>query len=212
MRHGILLVVTLAAASACPLPSRAQVSSGAFPPAPDAVEVGRLLRHGGYPGGAVDVLTQQAGHASDAERDAMADTLVAVILSEEPREVKQRAMSALLDAAMGTGSGGAAGIPYQGAAERMYRVALAGVWWSAGAAGSFVLLPDTAQALHYLRLLATSDASAAHRAVAALGNEMGARGLAVARELFDQDAVRTRTARKALSGIADARGWKRPEL
>ncbi len=76
----------------------------------------------------------------------------------------------------------------------MYRIAMSGVEYAASMVGGLEDLPDTTQALHYLRLIATSDAQVAHWAVQGLGTEMGPRGLSVARELFDQDLVHERNA------------------
>jgi hypothetical protein len=211
MRNMILsLFLSASWTSALPLVTRAQVSVTRTTPAPHAIEVSRLLREEHHTGGAVDVLTQLVGNASPGERNAIGDTLVAVLLSDEPTAVKSAAASTLISASLGHGTNGQ-GVPYLGGPERMYRIAIHDDYEAPGMVAALGRLPDTTEALHYLRLIATSEVSVAQTAVESLGLAMGARGIAVARELFEQNLVRQPWASRVLERVAYEHGWKRPD-
>jgi hypothetical protein len=209
MRSWSICIIVAAFSTAWALPLRAQATH-----IPSASDVGRMLRERHQPFSTVDVLTQRVGHTTASERDAIADTLVAVVLSDVPDEVRLTAGVFLSASSQGLGSSdqAAGGVPYAGAAQRMYRIVMEGDRQSAARMiEGLRRLPDTAEALRMLRLIATSRVSVAYRAVEALGTRMGPGGENVAHDLFERHLVHERVAVDVLSGIARAKGWKRSQ-
>jgi len=175
---------------------------------PDAAEVAMLLRTVGHGGQTGRVLAQIDGPQPKEKLDAFADSLTEVALSlqgDDFETVKARrsAVGALHLAGIGEG-----GTPYQGAAERLLRLALG--LPSGGALGALTQLPNRGQALQFMRQVAISQHRLATPAVGHLGRDMGSEGLAMLRQLHRQGLVTQEWAPRELAGIAQYHGWQEP--
>jgi hypothetical protein len=197
----LILTISIVLATAVPSRGHAQVVTNS------AKDVAARLRTQGDAGDAVSILTQQKGRVPRAALDAIADTLVAIAtqVSDDSSGMRMRRQAALTLAHAGSAHAG--GVPYAGAGERLLRIALSSGGSKGGAVSGLTRLADSAEALGLLRRIAIADDQIAYAAVNALANEMGPRGLEVARDLYAKSSVVREDARDILRHVARAHGW-----
>jgi hypothetical protein len=101
------------------------------------------------------------------------------------------------------------GSPYDGAAERLFRIAeqASDVGERGGALYALTRVPNRTEALQFLRRVATSDSPVAHAAVGFLARNMGEEGLATVKQLHQEGGVVQPWAVRELAGIAQHHGW-----
>ena len=122
-----------------------------------------------------------------------------------PAGVVLAARDALIRASMP----GERGIRYTGAGIRLLRIAEeADISVRGGSLRGFTLLPDQNEGREHLRRIAVSQNPVAHMAVRLLADDSGAEGEALLRVMYVQDLVTEPSARREISAIAKARGWK----
>jgi hypothetical protein len=163
---------------------------------------------------AVGVLTQARQAYARPALDTLADTIAAVAIrrsADGTRTGDPQAFSqagSLVDLLRRAGTG-LDGVPYAGAAERLFRIASSDQWVSPQAALALTTLPNRPAALQYLRQLALSDANVAPTAVYLLASDSdtGPAGLAILRQLFNQQLVVHPIAREHLQQLARLHGW-----
>jgi hypothetical protein len=182
-----------------------------------AATVAQALRFKGHARGGRAALTQAYGPRPQAALDAIADSMVAIATTLQGGDVRAHAIrTAALNAlaAAGMGDNGIVGsqraIPYAGASARLIRIAeeAADVGIRAAALNSLKFQPNQPACLQLLSAIASSQNSVAWFAVHLLGNETGAAGQAVARQLLRAGTVTEPEAKRTLDGIAQHAGWK----
>jgi hypothetical protein len=104
---------------------------------------------------------------------------------------------------------GPRGVAYAGASDHVVALAY-GLEGRGGTVGTLTQIPDRAEALEHLRQFASADYPTAVQAVEILADETfgGAEGLAILRDLYDQDLITEPSARRQLAAVAAARGWR----
>ena len=159
---------------------------------------------------ATQILRQTDSVYSTATLDALADSLVAIVLetdsSEGARLLRSSALSALSVSGMSEGK-----VPYLGAGKRLFKIAQEAprIGDRGEAIGAITSLANSAEALVLLRRIAVSDNPAAGHAVNTLWQMMPEKGgLEVLRELARSDAIQQPTARRALEFVVRKYGWK----
>jgi hypothetical protein len=147
-----------------------------------------------------------------SELDVLADSMVAIAVDYYPRGGAQavqvlRAVRGILVSAMQWE--GPRGVAYAGASDHVVALAY-GLEGRGGTVGTLSRIPDRAEAMEHLRRFASADYLAALQAVEILADETfgGAEGLAILRDLYDQDLVTEPNARRQLAAVAAARGWR----
>lgn len=179
-------------------------------PFPDtsAAEIALLLRTKGMSGGALKILMQEHGPQPKGKLDAIADTLTEIAISYPGDSI--RSVNVRYEALQTLAASGRRlrGIPYTGAAERLAQIALSGSSVRGGALYALTLIVDRGRALQLLRQVATSRNAIAYAAVGHLARDMGAEGLALARQLYLQDSAREPNAREELERMARYYKWQ----
>ena len=180
-----------------------------------ASHVAATIRHANRFSEAQRVLTQQVGAVTANKLDALADTLVAIVLSDSASDdatIKRNniAITTLLIA----GSGYQGGVLYSGAASHLFRIAMEAheVGARAGAISGIAALPNTTAAIALLRQIATSSVFSAHVAIQELRGTLGkSGGIEVLHDLYMHNLVSEDTAIKEINWMAVKYGWtKKP--
>ena len=167
-------------------------------------------RRSGHTGIATRILWQTDSVYSTATLDALADSLVAIVLetdsSEGARLLRSSALSALSVSGMSEGK-----VPYLGAGKRLFKIAQEAprIGDRGEAIGAITSLANAAEVLALLRRIAVSDNPAAVGAVRNLWDMMPQKGgMEVLRELARSGAVTEPLARRELDRVARNHGWK----
>lgn len=160
----------------------------------------------GNTGAAIRALRQQDGPHPRHELDAIADTLAAIAISYPGEDlasarIRDAARSALVLASVGRQGG----TPYDGVADRLFRIAVQGN--DGGALSALTRLRDRAQSRALLRSVAVSQHKLAFAAVDYVARRTGPEGLAVARELYREKLVTEQYAREVLARVASYHQW-----
>ena len=185
---------------------------------PSASDVAKLLRGRGGSGQALAVRTQARGNQSKQRRDEIADTLASIAIGfpgkdKRASSTRAAAVTTLVNAGAGrTGNKGARGVPYDGAVDRLMRIAEAGqsVGTRAAALWGLTQVPTSGRVLPFLRKMATSEDRIAYRAIILLAESSGSEGLALARSLYASNTVTEPTAVETLNHYAKANQWPCP--
>lgn len=169
------------------------------------------VRSAARPGAARAILAQQRGAHSRADRDALADSLVAIAIAfkrGDPIEMDRAARAARV--ALASAAAPSRATPYEGAFE-----ALTAIVERSGEVGVrastlwFVAqLPNGPAVREYLAEFAVSSDELAYYAVGLLGRETGPAGLARLRRLYRDGSVVEPNAVKELAGLAEYHGWR----
>jgi len=147
---------------------------------------------------------------SKLARDAFADSVVAVAMSRDSREIpgflRSDAVATLFSAANGPQAR-----KYDGAIERLDLIAETAPQIGVRAAAIWALasLEDTTKSISLLAKIASSQNEAASGAVEGLAQSRGARGVAVLRKLRDQEAITEKSAKRALYAWSVHFGWQK---
>ena len=154
------------------------------------------------------VLVQARSPQAQAKLDAVADSLVAFVLSHQTGDGRHRAASSAVSALRRSGSGEMGGVLYAGAADRLLRIAEnAVVGTRAEALFAISKLANQATARSYLSRVATSRNGVAYGAVGLLGREMGPEGRAELRRVFEAGLIVDERALQEVYPIARYYNW-----
>lgn len=175
----------------------------------EVAAVMRSLRKEGNAGAARRILRQIDGPVDRRIRDELADSLVAFVIRQGGHEVGLVAANSALDALAASGWTSREGTPYEGAGERLIRIATNVVESAGGALYSVAILADQNEAIERLSAFAVTMNPSAHVAITMLGEMMGARGLAEVRRLFERDMVIEPSARRKALNLAQVHRWAR---
>lgn len=207
-RTSLTFLLTAALAVTHPLSATAQRVD---PQAP-LKEVLESLRTTGSPHMARAILSQASGLQTPERLDALADSLVAVVLAYRQGGSQEQIQAAR--AAMGAITWGGNRLSrtplYPGAFSRLVQIHQeAEVGFASGALrGIAYLAEERARARAYLREVAVSDSPLAWRAIQLLAEEMGPEGLAIVQALHSTGEVQLELARSQVAHAARRHGWR----
>lgn len=193
--------------------SLAAAAGGAFAQAPVTQQVGELIAKGrktGEFGFALRMLQQGDAGAPASMRDALADSLVAVVIAAPVASGSdERLHSSIIDVLRASANRQAA-TPYRGAGTRLFRIAMEAkdMGDRGGAVFAISQLSDGRDALALLRRIATSENPVATNAIVMLWDMMRDRGgLTVLQELSRSGTVKDERARRELERVSKKYGW-----
>ncbi len=197
MRTQTAVIILLSSLAFGPTQARAQTATTdsvvrAFTKEKGLARVGLAMR----------LLQQSSASYPRATLDAIGDSLVALVLtSNRPSEEQRLLQSSALEALAISGSSHAK-VPYAGAGQRLYRLAMESEYHRGGAIYLITILADSTEALSVLRRIAVSENAIALFAVAELGESMRNKGgLQVLRELSRTGEAKDSTARKEITRL-----------
>lgn len=175
-------------------------------------EVLESRRTTGSPHMARAILSQASGPQTPERLDALADSLVAVVLAYRPggSQEQLQAARAAIGAITWAGNRLNRTLLYPRAFSRLVQIHQeAEVGFASGALRGIAYLADeTVRARAYLREVAVSDSPLAWRAIQLLAEEMGPEGLAIVQALHTSGEVQHGLARSQVALVARRHGWR----
>ncbi len=166
------------------------------------------LRTYGGPGDAVRLLRQADSTRGQAQLDALADSLTAYVVEHADQYEKINSVSLVMEALGKAAAVDGDGIPYDGAADRLVRIARLTELGS-GALSYLARSLERAEAVRRLKALAVTDPKLALAAFDMLEQYCGPEGLEALEQLYRARAVQSPMGRHVLERIAVRRGWER---
>ena len=186
-----------------PLLGQVEISSDILPALSDV--------RSGHASTAAALLSGEEGSLSGREKQALADSLVAIAISTNPGDNPDAfaAAGAARDALLLAGVS-KNGTPFPHAFETLVRV-FSGTQDPGARGGTLWVisqLPNRGVVVDFLATVAVSDDSTcAEIAIRHLANDTGSAGLTRLRRLFDEGEVTDPLAKELLTAIAAAHGW-----
>lgn len=174
----------------------------------------KRLRAGTFGSRTGEILSQKLGPLPRAELDALADSMVAIILEYRPGEPYEKQDFAIrLMVGLMTSANGKSGTTYPGAFDRLVRIFEnsedGGI--RNAALGGISEMSDTARALAYLSKVATAgleeDGHLVTSAVNKLSHAMGPKGVELLHQLYKAGRITHPAAKNSLWQIRQYYGW-----
>lgn len=154
-------------------------------------------------------LTDPSRLKSRDEREALADTIMAIAIAEDGQPVPGLSAANVIHL-LAVNARGPATTRLFSATRRLQTIAdqAADVGVRAAATLAMGMLPDTAGSVRALVEIARSSNLAAYVAVTALASSRGSAGIAALRTLYTEHLVQTREARTTMNYWAVKFGWR----
>lgn len=169
------------------------------------------IREHGSSRPAIAFLKQEKQAHPQGQLDALADSLVAMIVSVRPGDPNSRFRAAVVaGGALVFAAGPGSGTPYPRSFEMLAEVyehsSEPGI--KGGTLWMMTQLPNQGRVVDFMADVATSPGpGTAPTAVYHLANDLGPSGLARLKQLYENDLVVDATARQHLAGVAAHHGW-----
>ncbi len=169
------------------------------------------LRARGAAAGAISLLAGERGGLTMGEKDALADSVVAIAIDYQEGDTQSRYLASVAAGiALTSSAGPERAVPYPRAFQALVRVyeGSKGTGSKGRVLKLMTRLPSAGRVVNFLAEAAVSpDPDPAYAAVQLLEGDLGPAGLGRLRQLFKDEAVVNPEAMELLTSFAETHGW-----